>query len=388
MRRGPTGQLVTLSAVGGEVVRAFVPAPLPPQPPVAPDPALREALDTALVALGRLDSVAALLPDTQLFLYSYVRREAVLSSQIEGTQSSLSDLLLFELDEAPGVPLDDVAEVSSYVAALEHGLARLREGFPLSNRLIREIHGVLLSKGRGAEKQPGEFRRSQNWIGGTRPGTAAFVPPPPDRVADCMGDLEKFLHDQTERTPTLVKAALAHVQFETIHPFLDGNGRVGRLLIALILCVEGVLQQPLLYLSLYLKEHRQQYYELLDMVRREGDWERWLLFFAEAVKTTAAGAVETARALSDLFRTDRERIGSLGRGAGSALRVHHELQRRPLATVGWLCGATNLTAPTVGKTLEALVKLGVVREVTGRKRGRVFVYSRYLALLGEGTEGT
>ena len=297
-------------------------------------------------------------------------------------------MLLFELDEAPGVPLDDVAEVSSYVAALEHGLARLREGFPLSNRLIREIHGVLLSKGRGAEKQPGEFRRSQNWIGGTRPGTAAFVPPPPDRVADCMGDLEKFLHDQAERTPTLVKAALAHVQFETIHPFLDGNGRVGRLLIALILCVEGVLQQPLLYLSLYLKEHRQQYYELLDMVRREGDWERWLLFFAEAVKTTAAGAVETARALSDLFRTDRERIGSLGRGAGSALRVHHELQRRPLVTVGWLCGATSLTAPTVGKTLEALVKLGVVREVTGRKRGRVFVYSRYLALLGEGTEGT
>ena len=387
MRRGPTGQLVALSAVGGEVVRAFVPAPLPPQPPVAPDPALREALDTALVALGRLDSVAALLPDTQLFLYSYVRREAVLSSQIEGTQSSLSDLLLFELDEAPGVPLDDVAEVSSYVAALEHGLARLREGFPLSNRLIREIHGVLLSKGRGVEKQPGEFRRSQNWIGGTRPGTAAFVPPPPDRVADCMGDLEKFLHDQTERTPTLVKAALAHVQFETIHPFLDGNGRVGRLLIALILCVEGVLQQPLLYLSLYLKEHRQQYYELLDMVRQEGDWERWLLFFAEAVKTTAVGSVETARALSELFRTDRERIGALGRGAGSALRVHHELQRRPLATVGWLCGATSLTAPTVGKTLEALVKLGVVREVTGRKRGRVFVYSRYLALLGEEVEG-
>ncbi len=191
MRRGPTGQLVTLSAVGGESVRAFVPEPLPPQPAVAPDPSLRDALDTALVALGRLDSVAALLPDTQLFLYSYVRREAVLSSQIEGTQSSLSDLLLFELDEAPGVPLGDVAEVSSHVAALEHGLARLREGFPLSNRLIREIHGVLLSKGRGAEKQPGEFRRSQSWIAGTRPGNAAFVPPPPDRVADCMGDLER-----------------------------------------------------------------------------------------------------------------------------------------------------------------------------------------------------
>jgi Fic family protein len=350
------------------------------------DSELREALDEALLALGRLDSVSALLPDTQLFLYTYVRKEAVLSSQIEGTQSSLSDLLLFELHEVPGVPMDDVVEVSGYVAALEHGLKRIRGGFPLSNRLIREVHEILVAKGRGADKQPGEFRRSRNWIGGTRPGNAVFVPPPPDRVADCMANLEKFLHNQPERTPAIVKAALAHVQFETIHPFLDGNGRVGRLLITLLLCVEGVLREPLLYLSLFLKQHRQQYYDLLDVVRREGDWERWLAFFAEAVKTTAAGAVQTARTLVELFRADRERIGTLGRAAGSALSVHHELQRRPVGNIAWLTRKTKLSAPTVGKALEGLGRLGIVRETTGRQRNRVFVYGRYLDLLNRGTE--
>lgn len=386
MKRGLTGQYVAGSSAGGEVVRAFVPHPLPPRPPLTHDTDLREALDEALLALGRLDSVSALLPDTHLFLYTYVRKEAVLSSQIEGTQSSLSDLLLFELHEVPGVPIDDVVEVSGYVAALEHGLKRIRDGFPLSNRLIREVHEILVAKGRGADRQPGEFRRSQNWIGGTRPGNAAFVPPPPDRVADCMGGLEKFLHNQPERTPTIVKAALAHVQFETIHPFLDGNGRVGRLLITLLLCVEGVLREPLLYLSLFLKQHRQQYYDLLDVVRREGDWERWLAFFAEAVKTTAAGAVQTARTLVELFRTDRERIGTLGRAAGSALRVHHELQRRPVSNIATLTRRTKLSAPTVGKALEGLGRLGIVRETTGRQRNRVFVYGRYLDLLNRGTE--
>jgi Fic family protein len=386
VKRGLTGEYVAGSSAGGEGGRAFVPHPLPPRPPLAHDTDLREALDEALLALGRLDSVSALLPETQLFLYTYVRKEAVLSSQIEGTQYSLSDLLLFELHEVPGVPMDDVVEVSSYVAALEHGLKRIRGGFPLSNRLIREVHEILVAKGRGADKQPGEFRRSQNWIGGTRPGNAAFVPPPPDRVAECMGELEKFLHDQPERTPAIVKAALAHLQFETIHPFLDGNGRVGRLLITLLLCVEGVLREPLLYLSLFLKQHRRQYYDLLDVVRREGDWEQWLAFFAEAAKTTAAGAVQTARTLVELFRTDRERIGTLGRAAGSALRVHHELQRRPVSNIAWLTGKTKLSAPTVGKALEGLVRLGIVRETTGRQRNRVFVYGRYLDLLNRGTE--
>ena len=236
MKRGETGRY-DVTAIGGESVRAFLPNPLPPSPPLVMDGALLRLHESASLAVGRLDGISALLPDKRLFLYTYVRKEAVLSSQIEGTQSSLSDLLLFELEEAPGVPLDDVVEVSNYVAALDHGLARLREAFPLSNRLIREIHGVLLSRGRGSGKDPGEFRRSQNWIGGTRPGNARFVPPPATAVQDCMADLERFLHAQDDGAPGCsVRAGLAHVQFETIHPFLDGNGRVGRLLITFLLC--------------------------------------------------------------------------------------------------------------------------------------------------------
>jgi Fic family protein len=237
VKRGPSGEFVTISTVGEEC-RAFVPNPLPPQPPLVWSPDLQIQFAAANAALGRLDGIASLLPDTSVFLYSYVRKEAVLSSQIEGTQSSLSDLLLFENDQAPGVPIDDVQEVSNYAAALEHGLKRIKEGLPLSLRLVKELHAILLSKGRGSQKLPGEFRTSQNWLGGTRPGNARFVPPPPDKLLDCLSALEKFLHDQPEKTPTLVKAALAHVQFETIHPFLDGNGRVGRLLITLLLCVE------------------------------------------------------------------------------------------------------------------------------------------------------
>ena len=225
MKRELQGRYVTISTVG-EKAQAFVPAPLPPSPPIDWTPELRSKFDQALLALGRLDSVSTLLPGTSLFLYMYVRKEAVLSSMIEGTQSSLSDLLLFELDQEPGVPLDDVREVSNYVAALDHGLRLLEEGLPLSLRLFREIHGVLLTTGRGSNQTPGEFRRSQNWIGGTRPGNAAFVPPPAEEVLECMGKLELFLHDQPEPTPVLLKAALAHVQFETIHPFLDGNGRL------------------------------------------------------------------------------------------------------------------------------------------------------------------
>lgn len=384
MKRGPTGEFSNLG-LGGEMVRAFVPYPLPPVPGISSE-AVREDLDRALLALGRLDAVSALLPDTKLFLYTYVRKEAVLSSQIEGTQSSLSDLLLFELAEIPGVPLDDVMEVSRYVAALEHGLKRLRAGFPLSNRLLREIHEVLLARGRGADKTPGEFRRTQNWIGGTRPGNARFVPPPPDRVEECMAALERFLHDDPVRTPPLEKAAMAHVQFETIHPFLDGNGRVGRLLVTLLLWKEGVLKEPLLYLSLYLKHHRARYYELLQTVRTGGDWETWLAFFAEGVSTTADGAVETARSIVRLFQKDRERIQALGRGASSALRVHHGLEKRPLSTIGRLSSATALTAPTVTKAIGALERLGIVREVTRKRRGRVFSYSAYLKLLSEGTE--
>jgi len=385
MKRGTTGRYVTTSTAG-EKVRAFVPHPLPPKPALSIGPELRDKLDTALLAVGRLDSVTTLLPDTHLFLYMYVRKEAVLSSQIEGTQSSLSDLLLFEADEAPGVPIDDVVEVSNYVAAMEHGLARIRGGFPLSNRLIREIHGILLSKGRGAKKSPGEFRRSQNWLGGTRPGNAAFVPPPPQEVSECMGLLERWLHDQPDRTPTLLKAALSHVQFETIHPFLDGNGRVGRLLITLLLCVEKVLRDPLLYLSLYLKRHRAEYYEHLDVVRTTGDWETWVGFFAEGVIESAAGALDTAQRLVKTAREDRERLQLIGRGAGTALRIHHALQQQPIVNSSTLVKKTGISLPSVLKSLSTLEKLGIVRELTGRRRSRVFSYAGYVKILSEGTE--
>ena len=270
---------MALSTVG-ERVEAFIPPPLPPAPPVRMD-RLNSLLDNANLALGRLDGMTSVLPDTDLFLYMYVRKEALLSSQIEGTQSSLSELLLFERAELPGVTLDDVQDVANYVAAMDHGLARIREGFPISLRLIRGIHEKLLSKGRGSKRQPGEFRRSQNWIGGSRPGNAVFVPPPPGQVPDLMSDLEKFIHADTPEIPALIEAGLVHVQFETIHPFLDGNGRLGRLLIAFLLCTQGILKEPILYLSLYLKTHRQTYYDLLQWVRDRGDWEAWLEFFLE-----------------------------------------------------------------------------------------------------------
>jgi len=273
-------------------------------PPLQLDGNMYDLIELANRALGRLDGLTTLLPEPSLFLYFYVRKEALLSSQIEGTQSSLSDLLLYEIEEVPGVPLDDVQEVSRYVAALNHGLARLKNGFPLSLRLIREIHKVLLSGGRGSEREPGEFRRSQNWIGGTRPGNALFVPPPPIEVMPCLGDLENFLHDRPERTPVLIKAALSHVQFERIHPFLDGNGRLGRLLITILLCAEGALSEPLLYLSLYFKTHRQVYYDLLQQVRIEGDWEEWLRFFLEGVKVTSEQASSAAIRLLKLFERE------------------------------------------------------------------------------------
>jgi Fic family protein len=385
MKRDLTGRY-EIAEIGGETIRAFVPRPLPPDPPLELNEQRQRLLERATLALGRLDSVTLLLPDPHLFLYAYVRREAVLSSQIEGTQSSLAQLLLFELEESPGVPLDDVVEVSNYVAALEHGLRRLKEGFPLSNRLIREMHAVLLSRGRGSEKSPGEFRRSQNWIGGTRPGNAHFVPPPPQYVQDCMSDLERFLHNEGNPYPALIKAALAHVQFETIHPFLDGNGRIGRLLIAFILHNDGLLSQPLLYLSLYFKQHRSKYYRLLDVVRTEGDWEAWLDFFLEGVEQTASNAVETAKRLLSLFQKDEQVIQKAGRSTSTLLRVFRVLCERPLVTVNQVCERSGLSFPAVSHAMAALARLGIVREVTGQRRNRIFAYNEYLNILNEGTE--
>lgn len=385
MKRGATGRY-EVTSVAGEAVRAFLPRPLPPVPPLELDGARQLLVEQALLALGRLDSVSTLLPDPQLFLYSYVRKEAVLSCQIEGTQSSLSDLLLFELHEAPGVPIDDVVEVCNYVAALHHGLKRLTGGFPISNRLVREIHAKLLSRGRGSRKDPGEFRRSQNWIGGTRPGKAHFVPPPPRAVPDCMGELERFLHDEKTRLPVLIKAGLAHVQFETIHPFLDGNGRVGRLLITLLLCDAGILKDPLLYLSLYFKQNREEYYRRLDKVRTEGDWEGWIDFFLEGVKMTADVAVQTAQRLAAVLDEDRQRIQEGGRAAGSALRVHDVLRRRPVTTLKEVCRSSKLSFPAASSGMKLLERAGIARELTGRRRGRVFGHDRYLSILNEGTE--
>ena len=327
-----------------------------------------------------------MLPNLSLFLYACIRKEAVLSSHIEGTQSSLSDLFLFENEEAPGVPLSDVQEVSNYVAALDHGLQRLRGGFPLSLRLIREIHEVLLSKGRGSDKEPGEFRQSQNWIGGTRPGNAAFVPPPPEFLLDCMSDLERFMHDDRPDPPVLVKAGLIHVQFETIHPFLDGNGRLGRLLITFLVCAAGVLREPILYLSLYFKQNRPAYCELLDRVRRTGDWESWLDFFLTGVRDVAEQACAAARRSIALFDADRRKIEGLGRPAASALRVFEYAQRNPIMSIPAASSSVGISGPTIARSIEQLRQLGILREITGRQRRRLFVYTDYLAILSEGTE--
>lgn len=342
--------------------------------------------DEANRALGRLDGVTSILPDPDLFLYMYVRKEAVLSSQIEGTQSSLSDLLLFENEVAPGVPIDDVQEVSNYVAAMRHGLDRMKSGFPLSLRLIREMHGVLLSKGRGATKQPGEFRTSQNWIGGTRPGNAVFVPPPVSELDSCLDAFEKYLHAERPNLPLLIRAGLAHLQFETIHPFLDGNGRIGRLLITLLLCEAGVVREPILYLSLFFKTHRQAYYDLLQRVREVGDWEAWLAFFLEGIVTTANQATDAAKHILQLSANDRKRIEALGRPAGSALRLHQLLLERPIVSATIAAKRLTLSLPTVRSSIRHLLALDILREVTGRRRDQQYVYSAYLSILSEGTE--
>mgnify|MGYP001319181887 CR=1 FL=1 len=372
-----------------EPFKSFIPKPLPPDPPLNLSGEHYELLDRATLALGRLDGLALQLPPdvVSLYTYFYIRKEAVLSSQIEGTQSSLSDLIMYENTDVPGVPAEDVREVLQYVKAMYHGLRRLRvDNFPLSLRLIREIHEILLSSGRGSEKNPGEFRTSQNWIGGTRPGNAKFVPPPPGEVITCMGELEKFFHERHLHMQVLVKTALVHVQFETIHPFLDGNGRLGRLLITLLLCAEGVLQEPLLYLSLYIKQNRETYYELLQRVRTEGDWESWLHFFLTGIYETANQAVSTSKRILDLFQSDQQRIESFGRSIGTTLRIFKLLRSMPLITIAHASQETHISAPTVTAALTRLQELGIVSEITSRRRDRLYSYEKYIHLLNEGTE--
>ena len=370
------------TAVGGERVRAFVPPPLPPDPPVRLA-GLLERLSAADQALGRLDGITVLLPETTLFLYMYVRKEAVLSSQIEGTQSTLSDLLRYETSAAHGQPVDDIREVSNYVDAMLYGLERLKT-LPLSLRVIREMHERLLRGGRGAHENPGEFRRTQNWIGGTRPGNAMYVPPPVDELMPCLDAFERFIHDESQSLPPLIKAGLLHVQFESIHPFLDGNGRLGRLLITLYLCNRTVLREPLLYLSLYFKQRRQDYYRLLQEVREQGAWEGWLEFFLDGVRITADQAFHSATRIVALLKSDRERISQQSDRAGSALRIHELLRSQPFLTPQRARDDSRLTMPTVNSALGALERLGIVDEVTGRRRGRVFCYRALMDILGEG----
>ena len=379
------GRRVPVSTVGEEV-EAFVPPPLPPTPPLRVKQ-LYGLLEEAMLGIGRLRGVGAMLPDEALFLYTYVRKEALLSAQIEGTQSSLSELLRHENAALPGVPADaDVQEVSNYVAAAGHGLQRMADGLPVSVRLICEMHALLLQQGRGQQAQSGAFRRSQNWIGGTRPGNAHFVPPPPQLVPALMSDLEKFVHAETPPLPYLARIGMAHVQFETIHPFLDGNGRLGRLLIPLLLVSKGMLDQPMLYLSLYFKARRDEYYALLQRVRTHGDWEAWLRFFLAGVAETSHQAADTATELLRLFDDDKRRIEALGRPSATALRLHQLLQERPLTTVAQASARLGASRPTVAKSIANLARLGILDEITGARRGRIYAYRAYLSVLERGTE--
>lgn len=383
MDRGLTGEYISAIA-GGIACEAFVPASLPPNPPLEIDNKLQGRISQAMLSLGRLDAISTLLPDAHLFIYSYVRKEAVMSSQIEGTQSSLSDIMLYEMEGVPGVPMDDVQEVSCYVSALDLGIQRIREEHPISFRLLTELHQALMTSGRGVNRLPGEFRKTQVWIGGHRPDEATFVPSPANTLADSWAKLERFINDLPEQTDPLIKAALTHVQFETIHPFMDGNGRIGRLLIPLILVEAKVLSEPLLYLSVFFKKHRQTYYERLNQVRLTGDWEAWLLFFVDAVAETASKAVETAQKLNSLRTNDKARLIELGRQAGSANQIIDALFEQPIASINKLIEITGISAATVGKTLDALEQqLGIVKEITGQKRNRVFAYTTYIEILNQ-----
>jgi Fic family protein len=371
---------------GPEGFSAFIPAPLPPVPPLEFTPELQHLSEAAGRALGRLEGVSASVEPDRL-LYVYVRKEAVLSSAIEGTQSTLSDLLRFEAEEAPGTPVDEVREVSRYVEALQYGISRIRSGrLPLSLRLIREIHKVLMKGGRGSGQAPGEFRRTQNWVGGTRPGNARYVPPPPHEMLAALHNLERFLHDRDGVTPPVIKAGLAHAQFETIHPFLDGNGRVGRLLVSLMLVVDGVLSQPFLYLSLYLREHRADYYDALQRIRTHGDWEGWLRFYLIGVEAVANQAADTVTSLVTLFQEDRNRVQGLGRAARTALLVYDVLQRRVVVSITGAAREAGVTWPTSRAALERLAALGITAESTGRQRDRLYTYTRQLEILNRGTK--
>lgn len=376
------GYVPTVAA--SQPAQAFIPPPLPPDPPLEMSPLL-PLLEQAQLALGKLDATAQMLPDVDRFIYTYVCKEALVSSQIEGTQSSLSDLLLHEIDALPGVPVNDVEEVSNYVAAIRYGIQRVRdEDYPITLNLLRELHGILLQGQRGRNKDPGEFRRSQVWLRDGY-GKVSFVPPTGDNVIPLLGDVEKYINEERPSLPAIVKAALVHAQFETIHPFHDGNGRLGRLLITLMLCAAKVMHEPVLYLSVHFKVHRDAYYNALENVRKKGAWEDWVEFFLRGVVEVAAQAVDTARALTAIFKVDREKIlARPGRSNTTVFRVHDLLQKQIYASVPNLEKELGVTAPTARAALNDLLALGIVKEVTGQQRNRVYVYDKALDILQEG----
>ena len=380
------------TTVGGEQVAAFLPHALPPAapPPLVVDTAVTARLRTAEQALVRLELAGEMVPSLDWFIYAFVRKEAVVSSQIEGTQATLVDLLTFEAQDSAeprAAPSADVEEVCNYLDALAHARAQLADprGLPLSMRLLNETHARLMRGVRGAEKLPGEVRRSQNWIGGSRPGNAAYVPPPPHALGEVLGAFEKYLH-ANDALPPLVRAALLHVQFETIHPYLDGNGRIGRLLVTLLLEHWKLLTKPLLYLSLFFKRHREDYYRRLNAVRSDGDWEGWLDFFLDGVATIADEAVASARELFALVAADRTRVLAHAGMSVVALRLFEFLPRQPIVTVASVMKLVATTKPTAGRAIELLVAAGVLVETTGKKRDRSFVYRGYLDRLRVGTE--
>ena len=382
-----TGRYET-TTVAGEEVAAFVPHALPPSAPALEmDESLQEQVGVAGEALRRLELAGAMVPSLDWFIYGFVRKEAVVSSQIEGTQATLVDLLSFEAEGAGEPPENaDLREVCNYLEALDFARDQIArpDGLPLSMRLLNQTHARLMQGARGADKMPGEMRRSQNWTGGTRPGNAVFVPPPPHRIADLLADLEKFLHAD-DGLPPLVRAGLLHVQFETIHPYLDGNGRIGRLLVMLLLEDWGLLSAPLLSLSLFFKRHREEYYRRLASVRTEGDWEGWTRYFLEAVSTIAAEAVSSARDLFTLVSRDREQVLLTPGATVMAARLFEMLPEHPLLTVGTAVKLLDTTRPTAAKAVTALVEAGVLEEVSGKKRDRMFGYAAYLDRLKVGT---
>jgi Fic family protein len=375
------------STVAGEAVAAFIPDALPPADPPLALEAVSEALSRAEHALARLELAGEMVPSLDWFIYAFVRKEAVISSQIEGTEATLDDLLTFEATPEGTKPGADVEEVCNYLDALAWARRELArpKGLPLSMRLVHGVHRRLMRGVRGASKQPGEVRRSQNWVGGTRPSNAAYVPPPPEEVPRLLGELERYIH-ATDSLPPLVRAGLVHVQFESIHPYLDGNGRVGRLLIALLLEHWRLLHAPLLYLSLHFKRRRPDYYRLLDEVRRSGDWEGWTRFFLEGVAQIAEESATTARDLYRLVARDRERVLNAKGSSLTAVRLLELLPRRPVVTIPGVVKLLETTKPTAAKSIEVLEKLGIVAETTGRKRDRTYQYTRYLERLREGTE--